>query len=101
MDCPPDDWLPREGENHVFWYARITPKTEMERIQNSKKRIDRRKLKVISEERDTSGRVTITTTIYECPCGKGKFFYTKEHTGFDDWYTSLSCDDCEKNYYSV
>ena len=99
-DCPPDDWLPRENENVFDWFARITPKSERERIRNSKKRINRMELQIISEETywDDSDKVRKTMTIYKCPCGKGKFHYTKEHTGFDDWYTSLSCDYCKIMY---
>ena len=99
-DCPPDGWLPRENENYYDWWVRITPESEKERIRNSKKRINRMELQVISEEtyKDESSEVRKTTIVYECPCGKGKFYYTKEHTGFDDWYTSLSCDDCKKMY---
>jgi DNA-directed RNA polymerase subunit M/transcription elongation factor TFIIS len=102
-DCPPDGFLPREDETWADWKNRITTESDRERIRNEKKLIYRNGLKVISEEskkRDESSDVWKTTIVYECPCGKGKYIYWKEHTGFDDWGASLQCDECEK-YYRV
>ena len=105
-DCPPDNWLPRDNEDIHEWYRRITPKPEMELKRNEKKRINMNELKVISEfteKRDENESCDIlqTTTIYECPCGKGRFIYKKEHTGyFDDYCSNLICDDCKEHYYS-
>ena len=102
-DCPPDEWLMRESETHFCWYVRITPESEKERRKKEKKRINIMELQVIGEETYWSDneRVRVTTTKYKCPCGKGTFIYTKEHTGFDDWYTTLNCDECKNNYFSV
>jgi len=93
MDCPPDKWLPYDTEDFFDWWKRITTESEKEQIRNQKIHLSIRDLKVIGKDCDES------TTTYECPCGKGKVFYTNEHPGFDDWYISLSCDDCEKKYY--
>jgi len=104
VDSPPDGWCRRENEDYYDWKDRITTESDRELIRNSKKRINRMKLKVISEKcekRDEIYNVMKTTIVYECPCGKGQYIYWKEHTGFDDWGASLNCDECEKNYYSM
>jgi len=103
-NCPLDEWLPREKESILDWENRITTETEKERKRNAKKIINKSELKIISEiteKCDNDSWVMKTTTVYECPCGKGKYIHWKEHTGWDDWGASLHCDECKNKYYST
>lgn len=49
-----------------------------------------------------AGWGTIDTTIYECPCGKGKVIRTKDNIpGFRECDITIECEDCWKKYGPV
>jgi hypothetical protein len=72
-------------------------------------------LKVISQTKEPSGGEWITilkgggtvtrpygkiiTTVYECPCGKGKVVLTEENIpGYYDFYTNFECAECREKF---
>jgi hypothetical protein len=41
----------------------------------------------------------IITTVYECPCGKGKVVLTEEDIpGYRDFYTNFDCAECKEKF---
>ena len=51
------------------------------------------------DERHSQPYGEIITSVYECPCGKGKIVLTEEKIpGNYDFYTNFDCIECNKKY---
>lgn len=49
-----------------------------------------------------AGSGTIETSIYKCPCGKGRIIRTKDNIpGFRDSDIVIECDKCREKYGNI